>query len=148
VEVGGEIYDEMHVDGGVATQVFFYGDILNLDDVVRAAGLSSIGAGRIYIIQNAKSIPLYEPVKSNLVAISTKTVTGLLTNQGNGDLYRIYNIAQREGIKFKLVFIPSDFELQPSEIFDPVVMGKLFDLGYHMALSGDPWQNHPPGYKK
>ena len=27
VEVGGEIYEEMHVDGGVATQVFFYGDI-------------------------------------------------------------------------------------------------------------------------
>jgi hypothetical protein len=72
---------------------------------------------------------------------------GLLANQGNGNLYRIYTVAQREGIKFKLVFIPSDFELQPSEIFDAVVMEKLFDLGYHMALSGDPWQNHPPGYK-
>jgi hypothetical protein len=32
VEVGDEIYDEMHVDGGVATQVFLYGEILNLDD--------------------------------------------------------------------------------------------------------------------
>ena len=147
VEVGGEIYEEMHVDGGVATQVFFYGDIMNFDDAVRAAGLSSIGAGRIYIIQNMQSIPLFEPVKSNLVAISIKTIMGLLANQGNGDLYRIYTVAQREGIKFKLVFIPSDFELQPSEIFDPVVMEKLFDLGYHMALSGDPWQNHPPGYK-
>jgi hypothetical protein len=28
VEVGGEIYEEMHADGGVATQVFFYGDIV------------------------------------------------------------------------------------------------------------------------
>jgi len=148
VEAGGEIYEEMHVDGGVATQVFFYGDIVNLDDAVRAAGLSSIGAGRIYIIQNIQSVPRYEPVESNLVEISIKTVMGLLSNQGNGDLYRIYTIALREGIKFKLVFIPSDFELQPSEIFDPVVMEKLFDLGYHMALSGDPWQNHPPRYKE
>jgi len=146
VEAGGEIYEEMHVDGGVATQVFFYGDIINLDDVVRAAGLPSMGAGRIYIIQNIQSVPRYEPVESNLVEISTKTIMGLLANQGNGDLYRIYTLAQREGIKFKLVFIPSDFELQPSEIFDPVVMEKLFDLGYRMALSGDPWQNHPPGY--
>ena len=147
VEVGGEIYEEMHVDGGVATQVFFYGDIINLDDVVRAAGLPSMGAGRIYIIQNIQSVPRYDPVKSNLVEISTKAIMGLLANQGNGDLYRIYSVAQREGIKFKLVFIPSDFELQPSEIFDPVVMEKLFDLGYRMALSGDPWRNHPPGYK-
>ena len=148
VEVGDEIYEEMHVDGGVATQVFLYGDILNLDDVARSVGLSSVGAGRIYIIQNLKSLPLYEPVKSNLVAISKKTITGLLTNQGNGDLYRIYAIAQREGIKFRLVFIPSDFELQDPVNFDPVSMEKLFDLGYRMAISGDPWQNHPPGYKE
>ena len=147
VEVGNDIYEEMHVDGGVATQVFLYGDILNIDDVVDAAGLSSIGPGRIYIIQNLKSIPLYESVKTNLAAIAKKTVSGLLTNQSIGDLYRIYTTAQREGIKFKLVYIPSEFELQPSELFDPVVMEQLFDLGYQMALSGDPWKNSPPGLK-
>jgi hypothetical protein len=147
VEVGDEIYEEMHVDGGVSTQVFLYGDILNLDDVARSVGLSSVGPGRIYIIQNLKSLPLYKPVESNLVAISQKTVTGLLANQGNGDLYRIYAIAQREGIKFKLVFIPSSHELHDPLKFDPVSMEKLFDLGYRMALSDDPWQNHPPGYK-
>ena len=148
VEVGGEIYEEMHADGGVATQVFFYGDIMNLDNAVRAAGLSSIGDGRIYIIQNMQSIPHHQTVEINLVDISKKTIMGLLANQGIGDLYRIYTIAQREGIKFKLVFIPSDFEFNPSELFDPEVMGKLFDMGYHMALSGDPWQNYPPGYEK
>jgi hypothetical protein len=148
VEVGGEIYEEMHVDGGVANQVFFYGDIMNLDDAVRAAGLSSIGSGRIYIIQNMQSILPYEPVESNLVEISSRSIIGLLVNHGNGDLYRIYSLAQREGINFKLVFIPSNFELQPSKLFDPEVMKKLFDLGYNMALSGDPWQNYPPGYKE
>ena len=121
---------------------------MNLDDVVRAAGLSSIGDGRIYIIQNIKSIPNYEPVQSNLVEISKKSIMGLLANQGNGDLYRIHTLAEREGIKFRLVFIPSDFELKPSELFDPEVMKKLFDLGYHMALTGNPWQNYPPGYKE
>ena len=135
------------MDGGVATQVFFYGDIINLDDAVRAAGLSSIGTGRIYIIQNIQSVPRYERVESNLVEHLQKDRSWVFyANQGNGDLYRIYTLAQREGIKFKLVFIPSDFELKPSELFDPEVMEKLFDLGYHMTLSGDPWKNHPPGY--
>ena len=90
----------------------------------------------------------YEPVESNLVEISKKSIMGLLANQGDGDLYRIYSLSQREGIKFKLVFIPSDFELQPSEFFDPEVMEKLFDLGYNIALSGDPWQSYPPGYEE
>ena len=146
VEVGGEIYEEMHVDGGVATQVFFYGDTMNIDDAVRAAGLSSIGAGRIYIIQNIQSVPHYGPVESNLVGISKKSIMGLLANQGNGDLYLIHTLAEREGIKFRLVFIPSNFELKPSELFDPEVMKKLFDLGYNLALTGNPWQNYPPGY--
>ena len=147
VEAGGAAYEEMHVDGGVATQVFLYGDILNVDDVVDAAGLSSIGPGRIYIIQNLKSVPAFDPVKPSLVAIAKKTVSGLLTNQSIGDLYRIYTTAQREGIEFKLVYIPSEIELESSEIFDPVVMEKLFDLGYQMALSGDPWKNSPPGLR-
>jgi hypothetical protein len=86
-------------------------------------------------------------VASNLTSISKKTVTGLLSNQGNGDLYRIYAIAQREGIKFKLVFIPATYESIDPLNFDPVSMKRLFDLGYRLALSGDPWQNHPPGYK-
>ena len=77
--------------------MFLYGDILNLGDVARAAGLSAIGDGRIYIIQNIQSVPRYEPVKSSLVAISIKTIMGLLANQGNGDLYRIYTVAQRVG---------------------------------------------------
>ena len=95
-----------------------------------------------------QSILPYEPVESNLVEISSRSIIGLLVNHGNGDLYRIYSLAQREGINFKLVFIPSNFELQPSKLFDPEVMKKLFDLGYNMALSGDPWQNYPPGYKE
>jgi hypothetical protein len=148
VEAGGEIYEEMHVDGGVSTQVFLYGDILNLDDVARSVGLSSVGPGRIYIIQNLKSLPQYVPVKSNLVAISKRTVTNLLANQGNGDLYRIYSIAQREGIEFKLVFIPVTYGSHDPLNFDPVSMERLFDLGYRMASSGDPWQNHPPGYEE
>ena len=148
VEAGDETYGEIHVDGGVATQVFFYGDMLNLDEFARSAELSSVGDGRIYIIQNLKSIPPYQPVEHDLVDISKKTVVGLLANQGNGDLYRIYVNALKTGMEFKLVFIPPDIELQDPVNFDPESMQKLFDLGYRMASSGDPWQNHPPGYRE
>ena len=70
-----------------------------------------------------------------------------MTNQSIGDLYRIYTTAQKEGIEFKLVYIPSDFQLDSSQMFDPVVMEKLFERGYQMSLTGDPWLNSPPGYK-
>ena len=30
--------------------------------------------------------------------------------------------------------------------FDPEYMGKLFDLGYRMAVTGYPWEKTPPGF--
>ena len=89
VEAGGNIYEEMHVDSEVAAQVFFYGDILNLEEVANGAGLSSGVHGRIYIIQNVQAIPSYEPVKPQLIPIAKKAIYSLLANQGIGDIFRI-----------------------------------------------------------
>jgi hypothetical protein len=146
VEADGNTYEEMHVDGGVSAQVFLYGDIFNLDEVSHGAGLSSIGLGRIYIIKNMQSLSSYEQVKSELIPIAKKTILSLLANQGTGDLYRIYTIAQREGIEFNLVYIPSTFKFKGRELFDTEEMKQLFDLGFNMGKSGDFWHKYPPGY--
>jgi hypothetical protein len=42
----------------------------------------------------------------------------------------------RDGNDFNLAYIPADFDEKASESFDPVYMGKLFDLGYRMAKAG------------
>ena len=146
VEADGNTYEEMHVDGGVATQVFFYGDILNLDEVFESAGLSSVGLGRIYIIKNMQSVSSYEQVEPQLVPIAKKAINTLLANQGVGDLYRIYTITQREGIDFNLVYIPSTFKDRGKKFFDPEEMKQLFDLGFDMGKSGNAWHKYPPGY--
>ncbi|MCK5722679.1 MAG: patatin family protein, partial [Gammaproteobacteria bacterium] len=62
------------------------------------------------------------------------------------DMYRLYLEAQQAGIDFNLAYIPSEFNVKSKEPFDPEYMGKLFDLGYRMALSGYPWDKTPPGF--
>lgn len=146
VEADGNTYEEMHVDGGVSAQVFLYGHIFNLDEVAHGAGLSSVRLGRIYIINNMQSLSSYEQVKPQLIPIARKTILSLLANQGTGDIYRIYTIAQREGIEFNLVYIPSTFKSQGKEFFDPEEMKRLFDIGFDMGKSGNPWLKSPPGY--
>ena len=146
VEADGNTYEEIHVDGGVATQVFFYADILNLDEVAQSVGLSSIGLGRIYIIKNMQSVSSYEQVEPQLIPIAKKAINTLLANQGVGDLYRIYTIARREGIDFNLLYIPSTFKDQGQKFFDPEEMKQLFDLGFDIGKSGNPWHKYPPGY--
>ena len=57
-----------------------------------------------------------------------------------------FALCKRDGNDFNLAYIPSDFTEEPNEGFDPVYMGKLFDLGYRMAEAGYPWQKWPPDF--
>jgi hypothetical protein len=54
----------------------------------------------------------------------------------NKDGLPFYALCMRDGNDFNLAYIPADFDEKASESFDPVYMGKLFDLGYRMAKAG------------
>jgi len=46
------------------------------------------------------------------------SIAALIKNQGIGDLYRIYSIAEQDQIDFNLASIPSDFRDVSAEPFD------------------------------
>jgi hypothetical protein len=62
-----------------------------------------------------------------------------------GDLFRIYGAAMQQQASFRWVTIPDDVSMDGDEVFDPVKMSKLYDIGYRMAVSGDAWAKVPPG---
>jgi hypothetical protein len=61
-------------------------------------------------------------------------------------LYRIYLGAVRDKAKFRLAYIPKDFDVESNELFDPEYMSELFDLGYQQARDGYKWASAPPGF--
>ena len=79
------------------------------------------------------------------VPVALTSISTLIRTQGMGDLYRIYLGAKRDGIPYRLAYIPNDFKLEPEEEFDPKYMRALFDLGYEMARDGYDWATSPPG---
>lgn len=145
VEAGGGPYDELHVDGGATAQVFLYP--AGLDWKVITQHLEVKGFPRVYVIRNSFLKPDYEVVKPRILSISGNTIDSLIRTQGIGDMYRIYLDCQRDGMDFNLAFIPGDFDVKPNEEFDPVYMGKLFEVGYQMAKNGNPWDKGPPGFE-
>ncbi len=143
VEVQGELYEEMHVDGGATSQVFFYPVGLDWDLVQDRFNVS--GRPDLYVIRNAKIEPRYQTVERRVRAIGMRTVSSLLRTQGIGDLFRIYLAADRDGLEYHGASIPDDFTLEPTEMFDPVYMRELFELGYERARRGYPWSERPLG---
>lgn len=148
VEAGGNIYDEMHVDGGVVTEVFFYGFTVDIDEALDTIGVTEKPKLRVFIIRNNQIEPRYEPVNRNILSIAEKSLSNLTTSQGIGDLFRIYLITQKDDIDFNLAFIPESFIPDPKEPFDPIEMKRLYKLGYEMAKNGYPWQKYPPFYNQ
>ncbi|MBE9544809.1 MAG: patatin-like phospholipase family protein [Proteobacteria bacterium] len=144
VEFGGESYDEMHVDGGTAAQVFVYPAAINWKKIVRK--LKVQGDPKVFVIRNSFLEPDYQGIKRKVFPIASRTIESLIRTQGIGDLYQIYALCERDGNDFNLAYIPSDFTEKPTEVFDPVYMGKLFELGYQMAIDGYQWEKSPPGF--
>jgi len=148
VEADGTAYDEMHVDGGASTQVFFYGFMLDIAAAAKEAGVEKVPSIRLYIIRNAQIKSSPQQVKARLLPIAGRAVSDLLFTQGIGDLYRIYTIATRDGIDFNLASIPETYESQAKETFDREAMKRLFDLGFQQAAGGYPWRKLPPGLEE
>jgi hypothetical protein len=143
VEAGGDSFDEMHVDGGTATQVFLYP--LGIDWTRVLEKLEVPDAPTAYVIRNARIDPGWIAVEPRIGPIVGRAVSSLIRTQGIGDMYRMYLGSRRDGIDYNLAFIPDDFRIEPEEAFDPRYMKALYDLGYEMAQDGYPWKKTPPG---
>jgi hypothetical protein len=142
VAAGGAVYDEMHVDGGATREVFLVPTQFMAQKAVGRMGVNPIR--RAYIIRNGHVSPEYKPVKAKTLSIAGRAVSSLIKSQGVGDLYELYVFAKKNNIDYNLAYIPGDFHDTSTQAFDPVYMGKLYELGFRLAQAGYPWKKVPP----
>jgi len=145
VEAGGLVYDEMHMDGGMSTQVMFYPVGMNWRALEER--LRTVGAPNVYVIRNAFLSPKYRQVEPRSLAIVNRSIDTLIRTQGLGDIYRIYLQSQKDGLDYHLAYIPQEFDMKSNEAFDPEFMTQLFQLGRQMGRDGSAWSEAPPGFE-
>jgi predicted acylesterase/phospholipase RssA len=144
VEANGQRYQEMHVDGGASAQVFVYPARLHIGEISAEEGVER--ERHVYVIRNGRLDPDWADTERQTLTIAGRAVSSLIQNQGNGDLYRIYAITQRDGVDFNLAYIPKSFDVPLPEPFDQHYMQELYKLGYDMAKDGYKWEKAPVGY--
>jgi predicted acylesterase/phospholipase RssA len=142
VEVDNKKYQEMHVDGNTAAQVFVYPAAVRLKEVAEAVGVHR--ERKLYVLRNARLDPEWAQVERKTLPIAVQAISTLIQYQGIGDLYRIYSVTQRDGIDFNLAYIPPTFDTPHKTEFDTVYMRSLYDVAYSLAEKGYIWTKRPP----
>ncbi|TBN51254.1 patatin family protein [Pseudomonas sp. BGI-2] len=142
VEVDGKQFQEMHVDGGVLTQVFLYppGTVVALNSVT---GARIRRERHFYVIRNGKLVPQWSGTKRRTLSIGGRAISTLIQTQGISDLDRIYRIAQQDGADFNLAYIGADFHFPRNQKFDGEYMKRLFDYAFQLSAKGYPWHKSP-----
>ena len=142
VEAGGELREEMHVDGGATQKVFIAPMQLSLR--MLDSLYSASPQYRMFVIFNAKLAPDWAPTTNNAGSIALRSVQALSRSQGAGDLIRLYMFAKRDGAEFNLAAIPFKFLEKSNGPFDRRYMRALFDVGFRQARAGYRWLTAPP----
>lgn len=146
VIIDGQLFDELHVDGGVTRQVFvapFNAPYSAFDKLYPVPPVRTL-----WMIQNGRLEPEYAAVAQQTIPIATTAISTLLTYQHQGDVYRIYRLSADAGVDFNLVAIPSTFKGKPTQLFDPDFQVRLFDEGRRVGRGKGPWLKAPPDVLK
>src|SRR4029450_4879379 len=151
VTLGGERYQEMHVDGGTIAQAFLYPPSISLRTAAIRVGISekTLRTERrrvAYVIRNGRLTRPEESVRLQTVAIAKEALSTLIASSGVNDTYRMFLLTRRDGVDFNLASINDDFDVPYKGPFDKGYMQTLFEYGYQKGRAGYPWQKDPPGY--
>jgi hypothetical protein len=146
VEVDGARFDEMHVDGGVIAEFFFFRGMIDLDAAARELQIDRHLHRRsaVYVIRNGKVGPEPKQIRRSFADIASRSLASLTKSVAMNDLYRVWTVADDNHVDFHYVGIPEDYEAAPKEPFDPNEMRRLFEVGRQLALEDEPWHSRPP----
>ena len=140
VEAGGQVFNEMHVDGSVTQQLFTYPSNIDLGATVED-DVPGMSPGTIYIVRNSKLAPDFQPVDPSVLAIVGRALFTLTNTLALGDAEAIEQQAERDGWRLLRSSVPIEFQYEGTRgFFDPAYMTALFQVGYQRAIDGIAWE--------
>lgn len=147
---GGEIYYQMHVDGGVRESVFVYVYLGELQRQIEQLNLDwdeDIDP-QIFVLNNGQLFTdrEYKPVKNNTLSIAMRSIESLARKNVAASIYYIWSAGLIHGAGIRLAFIPQTYNLSGLDIleFDPEEMRRLYDFGHEQAVNGNAWLVRDP----
>jgi len=143
VDVEGKRYQEMHVDGGVMTQVFLFPPTFLQG--LTASRSANERERHLYVIRNGRIDPQWQSVPRRSTGVARRALDALIETQGINDLYRLQVMARQGNEDFNVAFIGEEFNYPHRGMFATDYLRHLFGYSYELGANGHPWRKTLPG---
>ena len=137
VDSGGQHFQEMHVDGGVAVPFFVVPANMSLgDDAIRR-----LKGANLYVVLNSQIDigPANGALKTTSIIPRSFEIDQVYRARQNMALTAYF--ATRNEMELRLTWIPPGFPYQGSLVMDQPSMQSLFDEGLGLAMRGQAWKS-------
>jgi predicted acylesterase/phospholipase RssA len=144
VEAQGKRFAEMHVDGGVTTNV------LILPEAVLVSGTAVFppdARPKVYVVMNSKLTPDFDVVRASTLPIVTRSFETSVRANTRNTLLASYQFAKSRNWDFNVTAIDPDYPKSPTIGFDQAYMQQLFDYGFERGRRGIIWQSTPAEFR-
>ena len=141
VEANGQLFAEMHVDGGVTTNV------LAVPEALLLSKLPARGAKKpqLYVIVNGKLAPDFDYVSDTTLSVVARSFWTTVKANTRNTLIATYEFARRNAWEFRATAIDAHREIATTSInFDTEYVRGLFAYGLERGRSGAAWQRVVP----
>jgi Patatin-like phospholipase len=140
VEAKGRRFAEMHVDGGVTTNVLIVPEAVLLSGTPLFPSNAHL---KVYVVMNGKLSPDFDVVTASTLSIVKRSFETSVRANTRNTLLASYQFMKSRNWEFNLASIDSSYPAPTSIEFDPAYMQQLFDYGYQRGRSGILWQPMP-----
>ena len=142
----GQMYDELHVDGGVTAELVFVppeAQILEVEDQVFPERRKRC----LYVIENGRLAPEYQAMDMKILQLSLRAVATMVKYQVIDNLMSLALVAKASNGDFFFNSIPATFRDIPTAPFDRAFEERLYAVGHNVGLAGS-WASTPPASPK
>jgi predicted acylesterase/phospholipase RssA len=140
VEAEGKRFAEMHVDGGITSNVLVVPEALM---VANRPILPQSVRPRIYVIINGKLGPHFEVVRPTTIRIAVRAFETSVRANTRNTLLASYEFIRRRNWDLTLAAISDSFPSQEKPGFDTAYMKSLFEFGMEQGRTGAAWRRGP-----
>ncbi|GLS90786.1 hypothetical protein GCM10007916_18530 [Psychromonas marina] len=144
VNYQGKQYEELHVDGGMAAQMFFKPNNLDYSKLNKALGLSQ--PPRVDVVRNGALKAPYETLPDKGVPLLSRSISGMIVQQTRGDLYRMLYFSELNDLDLSFTYVDDSFDgkKKTKQMFEIEYMEHLYRFGYNKAAQGMLWSKEMP----